>query len=109
MQSMELTGKEVIDIGWTDTRYFGYYWDTQFNNPTLVIKVIKPNSQAQELVCDWATDLKVEIDYLNHVNDILAIDVNCALISNSTYSVNFDLGSNGYIKFNCNDLKLRWV
>jgi hypothetical protein len=104
---MELTIKEVRGLSWCDTRYFGYYWDTKFKNPTLVVKIIRANCEAQELVCDWSTNLKVEIDYLNHVNALLTLDVSFTQSPKSVYCVYIDFGVNGFIKFNCNNLSLR--
>ena len=105
----ELANKEIIELGWNDTQYFGYYWDTKFDTPTLVVKLRRPNSQVQELICDWATNLEIKIDYLNCVNELLTINVYFSQLPKSGYCVNIDLGINGYIKYNCNNLGLRNV
>ena len=58
----ELTVLEVSALQWGDANYFGYYWDSQFVNPTLVLRIEAANSSVQELVCTWATHLQLSLN-----------------------------------------------
>ena len=71
----ELTEVQVAELRWGDANFFGYFWDSQFANPTLVIRVAPANAPTQELVCNWATNLKLDIDYKSSVNTLLTWDV----------------------------------
>ena len=59
----ELTEAQIAELGWCDASFYGYYWDSDFADPTLVVRIAPANSPALELVCHWATSLELTLDY----------------------------------------------
>lgn len=109
MQMHELTEAEVAGLRWGDADFFGYYWDCQFTDPTLVLRIAPANSPAQELICIWATNLKLNLDYANHVNSLLIWEVNFKSLPDARWEVFFDFASHGSIGFESNRLAIRPV
>ena len=105
----ELTETEVNALRWSDANYFGYYWDSQFVDPTLVLRIEAANSPIRELVCNWATCLKLSLEYKNHVNALLTWKVSFESLPEERWKVFLGFTSHGSIEFECNGLALREV
>ncbi len=104
---LELSETQVNELRWGDANYFGYYWDPQFKDPTLIIRIAPANSSVQELVCNWATNLKVNLDYKKHVNPLLTWEVTFEGLPNKRWKVVFDFTDHGSIEFESNELAVR--
>ena len=102
-----LTNDQVRELKWEDADFSGYYWDSHFSKPTLVILIKPADSSLQELVCNWATKLKLQIDYKNNVGSLLTWEVVFKSLPNSTWKVCFDFLGHGLIEFECNKLSIR--
>lgn len=110
----ELTATELSKLHWCDAHFFGYYWDSGFTDPTLIIRVEPANSHLQELVCNWATELDVKVDSKNvrgtkYVGPLLTREVIFKRLPDSRWDVGFDLASHGSVEFECNKMTLRPV
>ena len=105
----ELTVLEVSALQWGDANYFGYYWDSQFVDPTLVLRIEAANSPVQELVCSWATHLQLSLNYKRHVNSLVTWGVRFEVLPGARWKVLFDFASHGSIEFECNGLAVREV
>jgi hypothetical protein len=104
---LELPEAQVTNLKWGDANFFGYYWDSQFTEPTLIIRIAPANSPTQELVCNWATKLKLNLDYKDHVNPLLTWEVSFKSLPNQRWKVFFDFCDHGSIEFESNRLAIR--
>jgi hypothetical protein len=63
----ELSDAEILGLKLSDLHYYGFYWEKNPDKPILIIRIQPQNAPLQELVCDWAANLKSAMEYkMNH-------------------------------------------
>ena len=97
----ELTSKELVELNWGDAQFYGFHWVEESKEPTLVIHIQPCNSAVTELVCPWATELNVQLNYniKNQVGPLLTLEVKFIKKDSELWEIYIDLAGNGYVTF----------
>jgi hypothetical protein len=61
----ELSDAEILGLKLSDLHYYGFYWEKNPDKPILIIRIQPQNAPLQELVCDWAANLKSAMELQN--------------------------------------------
>ncbi|GAB2529015.1 hypothetical protein [Microbulbifer agarilyticus] len=103
----ELTEGEVTELQWGDAEFTGYYWDSELKDPALVVRVKPSKSTLQELICFWATNLNLNLNYLDQVGSLRTWAVAFEILPEGRWRVLFDFAGQGSVEFECNSLAIR--
>ena len=97
----ELTSKELVELEWGDAQFYGFHWVEGSKEPTLVIHIQPCNSSVMELVCPWATELSVQLNYniKNQVGPLLTLEVKFEQKGGELWEIYIDLAGHGYVSF----------
>ena len=101
-----LNASEIAALPWCDATFHGFHWKLDSETPTLILHLAPYDQPASVVACDWACHLTVELDYGRHVGELLTGDVTFNTLEHKRWAVHVDLPSQGYVKFECNDLRL---
>jgi hypothetical protein len=71
----KLDDAELENLSWCDANYYGHFWDHSCPEPTLILRVEPANEPVQELICLWATELSLDIQYGSRVGPLLTTEV----------------------------------
>ena len=104
----ELSDAEILGLKWSDLTCYGLYWENNSEKPILIIRIQPQNAPLQELVCDWAANLKSVMKFRNnHGGPLMTWEVVFSKQADDRWKVVFEFLDDGYIDFDCNSLGLR--
>ncbi|WP_404308748.1 hypothetical protein [Neorhodopirellula lusitana] len=100
------TASEIAAMPWCDATFLGFHWQKDRETPTLILHLSSNQQPEFMLACVWACRLTVELDYGRSVGPLLTFDPKFTSLQGNRWSVHVDLPPQGYLKLECNDLRL---
>lgn len=103
---MALEGREVAALSWGDADFRGFSWEPAESGANLRLYLSPADRPGTELLCEWASDLKANLDYGQYVGGFPSWDVTFEELLKGGWRISIELSDVGTLAFECNNLRL---
>jgi hypothetical protein len=103
---VDLRASEVAALSWGDAEFRGFVWEPAQSGANLRLFLAPADHAGCDLVCEWASHLRVDLDYKQYIGAMPTWEVRFVALPKDRWRVSIDVSPVGEIEFECNSLGL---